>query len=428
MLISFNAYSYQSSCEDLTMPVSTYQTFLDSYEANYLKLKKESSDWQKIADVLFTLTLVVTILAATVSALQSLPDTAWKKWVVAIIGMLIAVTTYFKDMLPDGSHKSFQQAISKSKVIEEQIDQGLSLAKTPGLSKNDMELYIKFVCKHVKSLQELSVAHSTNLPPFLDIFIKPASASNHLPEWVSSSSKRGWIVSKGEGLSISEAKSKAEQDGYSKISNAIEHLIDESFSKPIFQSLGKEIQESLVKMVRIKEVFFDSSESSRTYWILYSFDEQAINGILSGITFPLTIFSTDLIAKNTETLKSKLTEFGFTVSISSSPRGPLTETNAIFVGEGVPVNAIKETVRILMDQGIPLKAIVYPWHFQRSSLPEIQKINHLQIGGSDIFEEWRELNQNDLDELNKILSQDDLIAYSKTPTDQLKAAWGLEVR
>jgi len=426
-LLSFNAYSDQSSCDDsIPMPVATYKTFLDTYKADYSKLKVESNNWQKIADVLFTLTLVVTILGATVSALQSLPDTSWKKWLVVIIGILIAGTTYFKDTLPDGSYKTFQQAKSKSKAIEGEIDKGFMLANTEGITTDDLKVYIKFICGKVQALQELHLTHSSDLPQLFDYFIKPAKAyKTDFPDWVSASPQRGWIVSKGEGSSISEAKNNAERDGSIKISNAIGDLIDKSFSKPIYKSLGEKIQNSLVKMIGEKDVFFNTSKSSITYWILYRFDEQMISGLLNGVTFPLTIFSTDLIANKTETLKNKLTEFGFIVTISPAPRGPSSETNAIFVGEGVPVSAIKETVRILIEQDIPLKAIVYPWDFQNSKLPDIQKINHLQIGGSNIFETWPKLKQNDFDRLKEISSQNDLIKFCKEATDKLRTTWGL---
>jgi hypothetical protein len=407
------------------MPVATYKTYLDSYKADYSKLKVESENWQRVADVLFTLTLVVTVLGATVSALQSLPETSWKKWLVAIIGILIAGITYFKDSLPDGSYKTFQQAKSKSTAIEGEIEKGFMLANTEGIGTDDLKVFIKFICGKVKTLQELNSMHSVDLPHLFDYFIKTAKASNDLPDWVNASPQRGWIVSKGEGSSISEAKANAERDGSIKISNAIRELIDKSFSKPIYRSLGEKVQNSLVKLVGEKDVFFDINSPSKTYWILYRFDEQMINGLLTGITFPLTIFSTGLIANKTDDLKSRLTEFGFIVSISPAPRGPSSETNAIFVGEGVPVNAVKETVRILIEQDIPLKAIVYPWNFQNSKLPDVQRINHLQIGGSSIFETSPKLDQHDLDRLKEISSQNDLIEFCKEATDKLKTDWGL---
>lgn len=425
-LLSFNAYSEQNSCDDsIPMPVATYKTYLDSYKADYSKLKVDSENWQIVSDVLFTLTLVVTILGATVSALQSLPETSWKKWLVAIIGILIAGITYLKDSLPDGSYKTFQQAKSKSTAIEGEIEKGFKLANTEGIGTDDLKVYIKFICTKVQTLQELNSIHSVDLPHIFDYIIKIAQASNWLPNWINTPPERGWIVSKGEGSSISEAKANAERDGSIKIHNAIRELIDKSFSKPIYRSLGEKVQNSLVKLVGENDVFFDIDNSSKTYWILYRFDEQMINGLLTGITFPLTIFSTDLIANKIDDLKSKLTKFGFIVSISPAPRGPSSETNAIFVGEGVPVNAVKETVRILIEQDIQLKAIVYPWNFQKSKLPDIQKINHLQIGGSSIFETSQKLNQHDLDRLKEISSQNDLIEFCKEATDKVKTDWGL---
>ncbi|ESS71651.1 hypothetical protein MGMO_93c00090 [Methyloglobulus morosus KoM1] len=427
VLLSSNAYSDQSSCDDsIPMPTATYKTFLDSYKAEYSKLKEESNNWQKIADLLFNLTLFVTILGATVSVLQSMPDTSWKKWLVAIIGILIAITTYFKDTLPDGSFKTFQQAKSKSKVIEGEIDQGFMLANTEGITTDDLKVYIRHICVKVKALQDLNSTHSSDIPHLFDYFIKTAKASPDFPDWVLAPQQQGWIVSKGEGLSISEAKKNAERDGTIKISNAIRILLDKSFSKPIYKSLGENIQNSFVKMIEEKDVFFDTNKPSITYWILYRFDEKMISGLLNGITFPLSIFSTDLIANKNETLKNKLAEFGFIVSISPAPRGRSSETNAIFVGEGVPINAIKEAVRILLEQDIPLKAIVYPWNFQNSKLPEIQKINHLQIGGSLIFEQLPKLKQNDFDKLKEITSQNEMIEFSRESTEKLKAAFGLK--
>jgi len=426
MLISFNAYSYQDVCDDPAIKPIMFNATLEHYENLYSTLKVESPDWQKMAEILFTLTLVVTILGAIVSALQSLPDTAWKKWVVAMAGILIAGATYFKDTLPEGSYKTFQQVKIKSESIDSEIDKWFKVVtNTKAITNDDLRLAINRICININSLQELRANHPVYIPQLFDFFIKNAMASNHLPDWVNESPQRNRIISKGEGLSISEAKNNAEQDGKNKISYITRHLIEKSFSKPIYIIVGEEIQKSIEKMIRVQDVFFDTNNSTITYWILYSIDEQAISGILNGITFPLTIFSTDLIASKTEILKNKLTEFGFTVTISSAPRGLLSETNTIFVGEGVPVNAIKETVRVLMDQGIPLKAIVYPWRFQKSNLPEIQKINHVQIGGSDFFEEWPKLNQSDLDKLNEVSSQDNMMTYSKIATDKLKAAWGL---
>lgn len=418
-LISFDAHSSQENC-DAPLPDQLLQSTLDFYEKQYLELKGEPVDWQKTADVLLLLAFAVIILGATVAALQPIPDTARKKWIIGIIGILIASTTYLRDTLFDGSsYRSFQQAINKAKSIGSDIDKDLASTQEPGLPSEVTKTLLTHICKNVTSLQELRTAHSVDLPQFLDFFIKTAAADN-LPDWVSQPPSQGWIVSGGEGLSLSEAKSNAEQDGYTKISSAIGRLIDASFSKPIHSSLKKEVQESLMKMGQVKKISFDTSKSPITYWILYSIDEKTISGILSGTAFPLTIFSTDLIANKVETLNNELTEFGFTVTVSTAPRGPSSETNAIFVGEGVPVDAVKKTVRVLVDQGIPLKAIIYPWRFRKSDLPEIQKINHLQIGGSDLFEAWPKLSENDLDKLHKISSQNDLTEYSKTAMDQLK--------
>ena len=423
---STNIYAAASKCDDsMPMPVATYQTFLDSYKADYTRLKQASENWQGIANTLFTLTLLVTVFGAIVSALQSLPDSAWKKWLVASLGVLIASTTYFKDTLPDGSYKTFQQARERSKVLEGEIERGFLLANTQGLNTEDLRVYISYVCERVKALQELSSVHSAEMPQIFDFFINSAKASPAIPDWVNSAPKSGWIVAIGEGASISEAKRNAEYDGNLKIEKFIQSLIDQSSSKPIYRAIRDKLKNSLVKMIGENDVYFDTSSTNIRYWILYRSDERAINGILSGISFPLTIFSTDLISKNLKDMSAKLSELGFVVSVAPAPRGDESETNTLFVGEGVPVSAIQETVRILVGQNIPIKAIVYPWQFQKSQLPDIQKINHLQIGGSSIFESWPKLESTDIEKLMSISSSAELILFCKSATAQLKAAWGL---
>jgi hypothetical protein len=280
----------------------------------------------------------------------------------------------------------------------------------------------------VKSLRELNSTHSTALPHFFDNFIRTAQASSNLPFWVNAPPEGDWIVSKGEGSSISEAKATAERDGNLRISSAIRKLIDQSFAKPIYKSLENDVQKSLINLAEKRDVFFEVSGPSKTYWIRYHLDQQTIKELLAGVTFPLTIFSTKLISDKTAALKSKLTEYGFTVTIAPAPRGPYSETNAIFVGEGVPVSAVKETVQFLIAQDIPLKVIAYPWVFQKSNLPEAQKINHLQIGGTSTFEESSKFNQTDLSRLSKVSSKNDLKAFCKETTDKLKSAWGLPIQ
>ncbi len=408
------------------MSPATYKTFVDSYQTDYSKLKEESRNWQKTADVLFTLTLIVTLLGATVTILQPLPEASWKKWVLAFIGITIASATHFKDNLPDGSYKTYQQAINKAKVEEREIEKGFKLVNTSGVNPDDLKVYIGFICTKLRVLQDLSSNYSSTFPPILDYFIRPAKAGSDVPNWVTAPPEGvGMIVAKGEGPSISAAKADAEQNGARMISSALQDSIDKSLTKEIYKPLKSSIAKSLATTVTTKDVYFDTDANSSSYWVLYKIDDKKIKRLLDGINFPLTIFSTDVIADKVETLKSKLTELGFAVTVSPAPRGPASETNAIFAGEGVPVIAIQEAALILIEQNIGLRAIVYPWAFKKSSLPETQKLNHLQIGGSREFETWPELQQSDLDRLKAVSTPLELEAFCKNATDKLKEAWGL---
>lgn len=428
ILLSSNVYSADIGSCDVSVPVVAYKATIDSYKSDYKNLQTESNSWQVTANILFALTLIVTLLGAIVTALQPLPDTTWKKWLLAFIGIVIAGATSFKDNLPEGSYKSFQQDIGTSKAIGSDLERAFAIVGSNGITLEDLKEQIVYICGKVHAYHNLTSKNSSKLPLLFDLVIGTAKADP--PNWIAAHPQLEQIISKGEGYSISTAKENAEKEGSSKVSYAIGNIINQTLTKPIYKPFKESLQDSLTNQVEKKEVFFDSSANlfppqiTFSFWINYQFDKGKIKEILSGITFPLTIFSTDLISAKTTVLNDKLTDYGFIVSINPAPRGSTSETNTIFVGEGVPVEAVKEIVRILITQDIPLKAVVYPWGFQKSSLPDIQKINYVQIGGASIFEGQSKLQDSDIERLYKASSQNDLKEFCKEATDKLKAALG----
>lgn len=404
-----------------TVDTSTISILRTSYEKKYTLLNVDSSieKWKQTATIIFVVSLILTFCGGIITLLQAGNSRAIKI-LVAILGVCVLLLNEVRNNMPDGTYKTYHNAIREAKNIKIDLDSDFAATRSESLTPIIFKTAIASICENIKTLEILQKNYPTDIP-FSFNFVNLADAA---PTWWSDTTITG-IRASGTGASRIEAKIAAEKQGLLEIQKQIESKIDSQLKEPIFSSLKKKIKDaSMLAAQKELETFEDANPAS--YWILYQIDNSFINSILKGISFPLVIFKTDFLEPKIEALNKDLSAYGFNVTEQPAPRGANSETNAIFVGSGVPIDAIKKTVELLENSGIPIKAIIYPWTFQKSQLGEEQKFNLIQIGGTKMLESSPFFSKESLEILKTITSQDEMVSFCKEPTEALKKSWGIK--
>lgn len=404
-----------------TVDTSTISILSTSYEKKYTLLNVDGSikTWEKTATMIFVVSLILTFCGAIITLLQAGNGRAIKIS-VAILGVCVLLLNEVRNNMPDGTYKTYHSAIRDAKKIKIDLDSDFAATKSESLTPILFKITIASICENIKTLEVLQ----KNFPTYIPFSFNFVSLADAAPTWWNDASITG-IKASGTGASRIEAKVAAEKQGLLEIQKQIESKIDSQLKEPIFSSIKKEIKNaSMLAVQKESETFEDTAAAS--YWILYQIDNSFIDSILKGISFPLVIFKTDFLEPKIESLNKDLSAYGFNVTEQPAPRGPNSETNAIFVGSGVPIDAIKKTMELLGNSGIPIKAIIYPWAFQNSQLEEKQKFNLVQIGGTKMLESSPNFSKESLETLNAITSQDEMVSFCKESTEALKKSWELK--
>lgn len=395
---------------------SIISSLRNTYKNQFADLKIDSSieKWEQTATIISVVGLVLTLCGAIITLLQAGNGRAFKI-LVAVLGVSVSLLNTFRNNLPDGTYQTYQKVIHEADNIKIELNSYFAETENESLSPILFKKTIVSICENINSLKTLKQNYSTNLPFSLDWLVNSSHAASTITV----------IKTSGIGSTRIEAKSAAEKRGLIEIQKQIEGKIDSQLKAPIFNSLKQEIKNASMLAVQ-KESESSKGTDSVSYEISYKIDNSFVDSILKGISFPLVIFNTNFMKPKINALNKDLTDYGFNVSEQPAPRGPNSETNAIIVGPGVPIDAIKKTVELLVKAEVPIKAIIYPWVFLKSKLEEKQKFNLVQIGGTKMLEYSPNLSKEKLEKLKTITTQEEMIAFCRDSTEALKKSWGLK--